>query len=76
MITRRDNLEQALSEMKQVAEGVKTCSSLLALAERADIYAPIVEAVHAVVEGEMTAADWNKLITFALLIATQRTARV
>ena len=43
--------------MRQVAEGVKTASSLLALAQRADIYAPIVEAVHAVVEGEMTAGD-------------------
>jgi glycerol-3-phosphate dehydrogenase (NAD(P)+) len=42
---------------RQVAEGVKSCSSLLALAQQADVYAPIVHAVHAVVEGEMTAAD-------------------
>ena len=42
---------------RQVAEGVKSCSSLLDLARRADVYAPIVEHVHAVVEGEMTAAD-------------------
>src|SRR6185369_3137448 len=42
---------------RQVAEGVKSCSSLLALAQQADVYAPIVEAVHAVVENEMTAAD-------------------
>jgi glycerol-3-phosphate dehydrogenase (NAD(P)+) len=42
---------------RQVAEGVKTASSLLALAEQSDVYAPIVAAVHAVVEGEMTAAD-------------------
>jgi glycerol-3-phosphate dehydrogenase (NAD(P)+) len=42
---------------RQIAEGVKSCSSLLALAQGADVYAPIVEAVHAVVEGEMTAAD-------------------
>jgi glycerol-3-phosphate dehydrogenase (NAD(P)+) len=42
---------------RQIAEGVKSCSSLLALAQRADVYAPIVEAVHSVVEGEMTAAD-------------------
>ena len=40
---------------RQVAEGVKSCSSLLDLAKRADVYAPIVEHVHAVVEGEMTA---------------------
>jgi len=49
--------EEITSSTRQVAEGVKTASSLLALAQRADIYAPIVEAVHAVVEGEMTAAD-------------------
>jgi glycerol-3-phosphate dehydrogenase (NAD(P)+) len=42
---------------RQIAEGVKSCSSLLALAQQADVYAPIVEAVHAVVEGQMTAAD-------------------
>ena len=28
-----------------------------ALAQQAGVYAPIVEAVHSVVEGEMTAAD-------------------
>jgi glycerol-3-phosphate dehydrogenase (NAD(P)+) len=42
---------------RQIAEGVKTCSSLRDLAQQADVYAPIVEAVHAVVEGEMTAGD-------------------
>ena len=30
---------------RQVAEGVKSCSSLLDLAKRADVYAPIVEHV-------------------------------
>jgi glycerol-3-phosphate dehydrogenase (NAD(P)+) len=39
---------------RQVAEGVKSCGSLLALAERNGIYAPVVEAVHNVVIGEMT----------------------
>jgi glycerol-3-phosphate dehydrogenase (NAD(P)+) len=42
---------------RQVAEGVKSCSSLLALTREAGVYAPIVEAVHAVVEGQMSAAD-------------------
>ena len=42
---------------RQIAEGVKTCSSLRELALQANVYAPIVDAVHAVVEGEMTAAD-------------------
>ncbi len=36
---------------------MKSCSSLLELARGADVYAPIVEHVHAVVEGEMTAAE-------------------
>ena len=42
---------------RQVAEGVKSCSSLLDLTRRAGVYAPIVEHVHAVVEGQMTAED-------------------
>ena len=49
--------EEITSSTRQIAEGVKSASSLLALAEQADVYAPIVEAVHSVVEGEMTAAD-------------------
>ncbi|NUR10003.1 MAG: NAD(P)-dependent glycerol-3-phosphate dehydrogenase [Nocardioidaceae bacterium] len=49
--------EEITRSTRQVAEGVKSCSSLLALAQQADVYAPLVEAVHAVVEGEMTAAD-------------------
>jgi glycerol-3-phosphate dehydrogenase (NAD(P)+) len=42
---------------RQVAEGVKSCASLLDLANRAGVYAPIVQHVHAVIEGEMTPAD-------------------
>jgi glycerol-3-phosphate dehydrogenase (NAD(P)+) len=49
--------EEITASTRQIAEGVKSCSSLLDLARRADVYAPIVEHVHAVVEGEMTAAD-------------------
>ncbi len=49
--------EQILASTRQVAEGVKSCSSLLDLARREGVYAPIAEHVHAVVEGEMTAAD-------------------
>jgi glycerol-3-phosphate dehydrogenase (NAD(P)+) len=49
--------EEITASTRQVAEGVKSCSSLLALAEQADVYAPIVEAVHDVVENKMTAAD-------------------
>ena len=49
--------EEILASTRQVAEGVKSCSSLLDLAKRTGVYAPIVEHVHAVVEGEMTAED-------------------
>ncbi|MDX6299707.1 MAG: glycerol-3-phosphate dehydrogenase [Nocardioidaceae bacterium] len=49
--------QEITASTRQVAEGVKSCSSLLALAQQADVYAPIVEAVHAVVEGQTTAAD-------------------
>ena len=50
-------VEEITASSRQVAEGVKSCSSLLDLARQVDVYAPIVEHVHAVVEGEMTAAD-------------------
>lgn len=46
--------EQVTASTRQVAEGVKSCGSLLALAQRNDIYAPVVEAVHAVIVGELT----------------------
>jgi len=49
--------EEIMATTRQVAEGVKSCSSLLDLARRVGVDAPIVQHVHAVVEGEMTAAD-------------------
>jgi glycerol-3-phosphate dehydrogenase (NAD(P)+) len=52
--------EEITASTRQVAEGVKSCSSLLELAKRTGVYAPIVEHVHAVVEGEMTAEDMLK----------------
>jgi glycerol-3-phosphate dehydrogenase (NAD(P)+) len=48
---------EVTASTRQVAEGVKSCSSLLDLSRRAGVYAPIVEHVQAVVEGRMTAAD-------------------
>ncbi len=42
---------------RQVAEGAKSCSSLLALAERTGIDAPIAHHVDAVVDGRMTAQE-------------------
>jgi glycerol-3-phosphate dehydrogenase (NAD(P)+) len=47
--------EEILASTRQVAEGVKSCASLHDLAKRQGVYAPIVEHVHAVIEGEMTA---------------------
>ncbi len=52
--------EEILASSRQVAEGVKSASSLLDLANRTGVYAPIVEHVHAVVVGEMTAGDMLK----------------
>ena len=49
--------EEIAGSTRQVAEGVKSCASLLDLATRAGVYAPIVNHVHDVVEGKMTAAD-------------------
>lgn len=52
--------EEVTASTRQVAEGVKSCSSLLDLAERAGVYAPIVQHVQAVVAGGMTAGDMLK----------------
>ena len=43
--------EEITASTRKVAEGVKSCSSLLDLARQVDVYAPIVEHVHAVVVG-------------------------
>ncbi|ABL82795.1 MULTISPECIES: NAD(P)H-dependent glycerol-3-phosphate dehydrogenase [unclassified Nocardioides] len=42
---------------RQVAEGAKSCASLLALAERTGVDAPIAHHVTAVVDGRMTAQE-------------------
>ena len=49
-------IEEITASTRQVAEGVKSCSSLLGLAQQADVYAHR-RGGHAVVESEMTAAD-------------------
>jgi glycerol-3-phosphate dehydrogenase (NAD(P)+) len=46
--------EEITASTRQVAEGVKSCGSLLALAESHDIYAPLVGAVHGVIVGDLT----------------------
>jgi glycerol-3-phosphate dehydrogenase (NAD(P)+) len=47
--------EEIYASTNQVAEGAKSCSSLLALAERTGVDAPIAQHVDAVVAGRMTA---------------------
>jgi glycerol-3-phosphate dehydrogenase (NAD(P)+) len=49
--------EDIYASTRQVAEGAKSCASLLALAERTGIDAPIAQHVDAVVAGRITASD-------------------
>jgi glycerol-3-phosphate dehydrogenase (NAD(P)+) len=49
--------EEIYASTRQVAEGAKSCSSLLALARRTGIDAPIAEHVDSVVAGEITARE-------------------
>lgn len=49
--------EEIYASTSQVAEGAKSCSSLLALAQRTGIDAPIAQHVDAVVAGRMTAQE-------------------
>lgn len=47
--------EQIRASTRQIAEGAKSCSSLLALARQTGVDSPIAEHVDAVVAGQMTA---------------------
>jgi len=49
--------EEIYASTRQVAEGAKSCSSLLELAKRTGVDAPIAEHVDAVVAGRMTAQE-------------------
>ncbi len=49
--------DEAAASTRQVAEGVKSCGSLLALAQRNDVYAPMVQGVHSVIVGEWTVEE-------------------
>jgi len=49
--------EEIYATSRQVAEGAKSCSSLLALAQRTGVDAPIAHHVDAVVAGRMTAQE-------------------
>jgi glycerol-3-phosphate dehydrogenase (NAD(P)+) len=49
--------EEIIASTRQVAEGAKSCSSLLALAEKVGVDAPIAQHVDAVVASRMTAPE-------------------
>ena len=51
------SLGDILSEMKMVAEGVKTASTVVELARRYSVDLPICDAIHRVLQGEMAATD-------------------
>lgn len=49
--------EEIYASTRQVAEGAKSCASLLALAQQSGVDAPIAQHVEAVVAGRMTAEE-------------------
>ena len=51
------SLDEVLGEMKMVAEGVKTVSTVVELAEQHGVPMPIAQTIHDVVRGEIRAAD-------------------
>jgi glycerol-3-phosphate dehydrogenase (NAD(P)+) len=51
------SVAEVAASTRQVAEGVKSCESILDLARRSDVDMPIVEHVTYVVHGKMTAQD-------------------
>jgi glycerol-3-phosphate dehydrogenase (NAD(P)+) len=51
------HIDDVITEMHMVAEGVKTSRAVVALARKLDLELPITEQVAAVVKGEKTAAD-------------------
>ncbi len=50
-------VEEILGSTRQVAEGVKSCESIEALAASHDVYTPIVHAVASLIRGETTPAQ-------------------
>jgi len=51
------HIDDVITQMNMVAEGVKTSRAVVALAQRLDLELPIAAQVAAVVNGEKTAAD-------------------
>ncbi len=56
------SVAEVLASTRQVAEGVRSCEPILALAERAAVDMPIVEYVVRAVRGEMTAEEMLRSI--------------
>jgi glycerol-3-phosphate dehydrogenase (NAD(P)+) len=54
---RGETVEQIAASTRQVAEGVKSCESILELARQSDVEMPIVEHVVQVVRGDLTPLD-------------------
>jgi glycerol-3-phosphate dehydrogenase (NAD(P)+) len=54
---RGEAIDEILAGTKEIAEGVKSCQSLLDLARKYDVYTPIVEHVVAVLNDEMKPKD-------------------
>lgn len=59
-------LEEILGEMRMVAEGVKTVSTVVELAEEHDLELPIARTIHDVVSGTLRAADAYRGLTRAV----------
>jgi glycerol-3-phosphate dehydrogenase (NAD(P)+) len=51
------SVEEIMASTRQVAEGVKSCESIEALAARHEVYTPIVHAVAALIRGETSPAE-------------------
>jgi glycerol-3-phosphate dehydrogenase (NAD(P)+) len=51
------SLDEILSEMNMVAEGVRTAGTVMELAERHSVDLPICRVIHRVLQGEMPAAE-------------------
>jgi glycerol-3-phosphate dehydrogenase (NAD(P)+) len=51
------SLEEILGEMRMVAEGVKTVSTVVDLADQHGLHMPIARTIHDVVTGRIRAAD-------------------
>jgi glycerol-3-phosphate dehydrogenase (NAD(P)+) len=54
---RGESVEAVAASTRQVAEGVKSCGSIRDLANKHDVYMPIVDHVAALISGEMSPED-------------------